>query len=234
MPGNRVFSWRARKVPSVRIPILLCAALLLIAPVLADMFELTDRVLASINKKHGPAASERVAHWKRLMETNRGLSEKEKLVLVNDFFNQVPFVSDLDHWGKEDYWATPLEMLATFGADCEDFSIAKYFTLVQIGVPVQKLQITYVKATTWNPVSQAHMVLVYYPTPEAIPLVLDNLIPEIMPASARKDLIPVYSFNGEGLWFAKERGTGKSAGRSDRIKLWRDLNERMGREADVR
>jgi predicted transglutaminase-like cysteine proteinase len=207
-------------------------AFIFIAPGLAERLDLSDKVLAFIEKKYGLPARKRVTDWKRLMESNRNKSETEKLELVNQFFNQTPFVSDAEHWGKEDYWATPIEMLATSGGDCEDFAIGKYFTLVQLGVPVKKLQITYVKAMNWNPINQAHMVLAFYPTPEAIPEILDNLIPEIKSASLRKDLTPVYSFNGEGLWLAKERGMGKNVGGSNRIKLWTDLSNRIGKETD--
>ena len=83
---------------------------------------------------------------------------------------------------------------------------------------------TYVKALTLN---QAHMVVTYYEAPEAEPLILDNLKPEIMAASERGDLMPVFSFNGSGLWLAKERSRGRKVGTSDRYKRWRDLLERM-------
>ncbi|HBE92709.1 MAG TPA: sulfate adenylyltransferase, partial [Gammaproteobacteria bacterium] len=75
---------------------------------------------------------------------------------------------------------------------------------------------------------QAHMVLTYYEKPGAIPLVLDNLNGEILPATERTDLLPVYSFNGGGLWTAKQRGKGKFIGGSDKVKLWKDLESRMG------
>ena len=74
------------------------------------------------------------------------------------------------------------------------------------------------------------MVLTYHPNPDAIPLVLDNLDPEIKPANERNDLIPVYSFNGDGLWLAKERNSGRSVGSSGRISLWTQMNARMGKE----
>lgn len=83
---------------------------------------------------------------------------------------------------------------------------------------------TYVKALRPN---QAHMVVTYYSTPKAIPLVLDNLIADILPATQRKDLIPVYSFNGSGLWLAKSRGKGQKVGKSDRLKRWQNLLDRM-------
>jgi len=78
------------------------------------------------------------------------------------------------------------------------------------------------------------MVLAYYPTPGSDPLILDNLIKKIRPASTRHDLLPVYSFNGENLWLAKERGQGrKLAGGSGRINLWRDLKVRMKKERSL-
>jgi len=140
------------------------------------------------------------------------------------------FVSDQKHWNRKDYWATPVEFLSTYGGDCEDFSIAKYFTLIELGVPDERLRITYVKAVLLN---QAHMVLAYYEEAESEPLILDNLDREIRSASWRDDLTPVYSFNGEGLWFAKERGQGRRVeGGSKRINLWRDMNVRMDSERE--
>lgn len=189
------------------------------------------KVLSSAEKKYGMPARIRIEKWQQLLDSTRSKSESSKLAITNDFFNQVPFVSDEEHWGKNDYWATPIEMLASNGGDCEDFSIAKYFTLLNLGIPIEKLKITYVKTRSQNPVNQSHMVLTYYSTPDSIPLVLDNLIPEIKPADQRMDLTPVYSFNGAGLWLAKERGEGKRvSGGSNNIGLWRDLMNRMGRE----
>ena len=118
-------------------------------------------------------------------------------------------------WGVKDYWATPLEFLSRGAGDCEDYSIAKYFTLKELGVSEKKMRITYVKALKLR---QAHMVLTYFETPRSVPLVLDNLIPTIKPATQRKDLLPVYSFNGSGLWLAKSRGSGKKVGSSSRFR----------------
>lgn len=190
----------------------------------------SDREMAGIEKKYGQAAAGRVQKWRVILLTATLSDEARKLELVNRFFNALPFVSDQEHWGKLDYWATPLEFLATNGGDCEDFAIAKYLTLREIGVPAERLRITYVKTMTLN---QAHMVLTYYPTPDAEPLVLDNLQPDIKPASQRQDLIPVYSFNGDNLWVAKElTGRSQLVGESDRINLWKDLLKRMKLERD--
>ena len=72
------------------------------------------------------------------------------------------------------------------------------------------------------------MVVAYYPTPGAIPLILDNIDGEIKPADQRNDLLPVYSFNGKQLWLNKEKGQGVLAGKSQRLKRWSNLNQRMG------
>ncbi len=192
--------------------------------------QLSESVLSSAERKFGAGARQRLADWVKLVAANKKKGDAEKLRLANDFFNQVPFVSDAEHWNTRDYWATPTEMLATNGGDCEDYSIGKYFTLLALGMNMDRLRITYVKATTLPPADQAHMVLTYYATPDAVPLVLDNLQPVIKPATERGDLIPVYSFNGDGLWLAKERGAGRSAGGASRISLWTELNARMGKE----
>jgi len=195
--------------------------------VIADNGGISPRVMAWVEGKYGVLAKGRILSWQDLIARNQGLDEQSQLKLVNDFFNQVTYSTDDEIWGKTDYWATPVEMLSINAADCEDYSIAKYFTLREMGVPIEKLRITYVKSLKLN---QAHMVLAYYARPDAEPLVLDNLIGRIKVASQRQDLAPVYSFNGEGLWLAKSRGSGKRVGRSDRISLWRDLITKMANE----
>jgi len=94
-----------------------------------------------------------------------------------------------------------------------------------MGIADQKLNMTYVKALTYN---VSHMVLTYYSTPGSEPLVLDNIDTDIKPASQRQDLLPIYSFNGTSLWLAKEREKGKLAGSSSRLQRWQDLLQRMG------
>lgn len=159
-----------------------------------------QRWIDAVTKTYGDRAGKRVATWRSNMTSYDGLSEKEKLRSVNQFFNQMYFVDDTILWGKNDYWATPLEFLGSNAGDCEDFTIAKYFSLLELGVPDKKLRLVYVKALELN---QFHMVLAYYSTPSAEPLILDNLNPEIKRGSKRPDLRPIYSFNGKNLWLIK-------------------------------
>ncbi|MEW8506361.1 MAG: transglutaminase-like cysteine peptidase [Candidatus Thiodiazotropha sp.] len=221
---------RFKDIRQRSIPALLVSAILWlgVAIAFAESIDLTDEVVSWAKQNFGNQAADRVASWHRMMRESDDLDEVEKLRRVNDFFNEIPYQSDADLWGKEDYWATPLELLVHAGGDCEDYSIAKYFTLKEMGVAEDKLRIMYVKAIKLN---QSHMVLTYYPEPSSIPKVLDNLNPRLLSASHRLDLAPVYSFNADGLWLAKSLGKGKKVGTSTRLSLWQELKRRMEQEA---
>ncbi|MGF2734735.1 transglutaminase-like cysteine peptidase [Marinobacter sp. DUT-1] len=197
---------------------------LLLAVSLVSALELGNRLMNYVLQEFGQEAHQRLADWQRLHDLATNAPTDRQLRLVNSFFNRVNFVSDIRHWGEEDYWATPIELLTTNAGDCEDFSIAKYLTLKSMGVPDSQLRIVYVKALELN---QAHMVLAWYPEPDADPLILDNLINDIKPASERTDLEPVYSFNGEGLWLNKSGGRQTRAGESEKLSRWKELNKRL-------
>lgn len=203
----------------------MCVALIL--PANADPRGLPASLFNWVRQAYGAEAVGRVEDWGRLLERARDLPERRKLEVVNDFFNRVPYLEDIRVWGREDYWATPVEMLGQDAADCEDYAIAKYYSLRRLGVADEKLRIAYVKALDLD---RAHMVLTYYPRPDAEPLVLDNLSPAIEPATERTDLKPVYSFNGDGLWLAVTRAEGRRVGDATRIRLWQNLLTKLGRE----
>lgn len=179
--------------------------------------------IKAVKDEYGERASRRVYAWRELIATLDNKNERKQLEEVNVFFNQLYFVDDIRLWGKKDYWATPLEFLGSNAGDCEDFTIAKYFSLLELGVPDKKLRLIYLKALDLN---QFHMVLAYYPTPSSVPLILDNIDKEIKPATERTDLLPIYSFNGQHLWLMKGKGNGQQAGESSRLSLWNDLRAR--------
>lgn len=150
--------------------------------------------------------------------------ERVRLAGINGFYNRrMGFRDDQLVWGQLDYWASPLEFMQRGEGDCEDFAIAKYFSLLALGMPSERMRLVYVRAAIGGPggVSQAHMVLAYYPTPQAEPLILDNLIGDIRLASRRPDLTPVFSFNTEGLW----QGVGAATAGDPlaRLSRWREV-----------
>ena len=215
-----------KKNKSILLVLTVFAGLVIAAPVITEtIFRFDKEFLKKAEEKCGKEGPARFTAWEELIHNDKSPSDREKLSKVNHFYNsRIRFVSDIDLWGVQDYWATPIEFLCKNAGDCEDFAIAKYFTLKAMGVAEEKLNIAYVKAIQYN---IAHMVLTYYSEPGAEPLVLDNLIDSIEPGSKRTDLMPVFSFNGLGLWTAKERGKGKMAGSADRLKPWQGLMQKM-------
>jgi predicted transglutaminase-like cysteine proteinase len=148
----------------------------------------------------------------------------KQLKAINQFFNLFTYNEKKNLQGEEDYWKSPNEFIIDGEGNCEDFAVAKYFTAVSLGIPTETLRIAYVKSLTYN---QAHMVLTYYETPTSDPLVLDNNTDEILPASKRPDLVPVYSFNADKLWLAKQSHQEEELGNSTDLAQWRKLLERM-------
>jgi predicted transglutaminase-like cysteine proteinase len=189
-----------------------------------EKFRIDPKVLQKAQDKYGQEARVRLVTWEDILR-NDGGSDSEKLEKINSFFNKnIFFIDDITLYGVKDYWATPVEFLSRGAGDCEDFAIAKYFSLKIMGVAEEKLRIAYVKALQQN---IFHMVMLYYSTPGAEPLILDNLIDSIKPASERRDLLPIFTFNGAGLWLAHDRGQGKLAGKSSRLTAWNELLQRM-------
>lgn len=229
-------TWRSASVSPLSLqkrwlPSLL-ALLLFVAPNLGAGWDF-NTINSRTQRLYGPTtptAQRNIDAWETLLKQPPSSDIRATLNRVNQFFNsRIRFTDDILVWGQQDYWATPVEALRKGAGDCEDYAIAKYFTLRQLGVPASQLRITYVKALQLN---QAHMVLTWYSTPDAVPLVLDNLKPNILPASARSDLLPVYSFNGEGLWIPQANGS-KRVGDSKKLSRWQDLLTRMRAEGFV-
>ena len=207
---------------------LLCVAVVFATSALAfDATRLQARLLAA------GAAHSTVRDWAKMLDDNRQQTTDVKLAKVNEFFNRrIAFADDQGVWGRSDFWATPFETMAKGKGDCEDFVIAKYFSLLDMNVPDAQLRLIYVRARVGGPSSalqQAHMVLAFYPAPDADPVILDNLITDIRPAARRLDLAPVFSFNRQGV-FAGAAAGAAAAGGTERLSAWQDLLLRARRE----
>ena len=191
-----------------------------------------DRMESTLTQRFGQAARESFRDWQKLLQSSANQTAPAQLRRVNDFYNRrIRFGEDQPIWGQSDYWATPMETLGKGAGDCEDFAIAKYFTLLLLNIPDEKLRLIYVQARLGgvnSSITQAHMVLAYYPSPEAEPLILDNLIDDLLPASRRPDLQPVFSFNSQGLWQGASGARG--AGGPANLTRWQELLRRARAE----
>lgn len=185
--------------------------------------------------RYGETTLVQLQQWIALIEQSRSVSDTDKLLAANDYFNmQIQFRDDFSIWRNEDYWATPLETIHKNQGDCEDFSLAKYVTLLILGIPEERIRLIYVQADqtfangSASSAPIAHMVLAYYPSPNAEPYVLDNLIPEIKLASQRPDLTPIFSFNASSLWVSGKNERYNNA--QGRLSKWQDVLNRIKAE----
>ena len=169
--------------------------------------------------------------WLAMIAAARSLKEEARLERVNTFINRrIAFDDDISVWEKSDYWATPLETIGQGAGDCEDFAIIKYVSLRMAGVPGNKLRLIYAKARVQGvdgPVSLAHMVLAYYATPDATPLILDNLNKTILPATQRKDLQPIFSFNSDAIFAGVSGRNPATEGGIGRLSRWEEVWRRI-------
>lgn len=132
--------------------------------------------------------------WKIFQDGSKGKKSLELLRHVNAFWNTWPYKTDIVNWGKEDYWAIPMEFLKKSG-DCEDYAIVKYFSLKELGVPAEDMRIVVVRDTVRN---LAHAVLVVYLDDNAY--VLDNVSSAVLPHSRVRQYSPQYSINELSRW----------------------------------
>ncbi len=206
------------------------AALLTLTP---HGFAVSMERLVAAFQRYSPGGTQNFLDWQSLLKNAQALSTQEKLKRVNEFFNRrIQFDADQAIWNKSDYWATPLETLAKGKGDCEDFTIAKYFTLLSLNIPNEQLRLIYVKARIGGPsssIEQAHMVLAYYDAPDAEPIVLDNLITDLRPASRRSDLTPIFSFNRQGI-YAGAAMQPTASGNVSQLSRWSELLQRTTAE----
>ena len=187
------------------------------------------RLQGSMQSRYGAAGVQRLGQWLAMLQTQKSRPLSQQLPAVNEFWNRaVVQTDDRLLWSQPDYWATPLETLGKGAGDCEDYVVGKYFSLLRLGVPAEKLRLIYVRARMGGvgcTQSIAHMVLGYYEVPTGEPLVLDSMVDFLLPSSQRKDLTPVFSFNAQGVYVA-----GAQPSSVDRITRWRDLLTRMKQE----
>ena len=176
------------------------------------------------------------SQWQALLSSASSLDINGQLSAVNTFLHQsLTYMPDSTLYGVEDYWASPAELFSRQQGDCEDWAITSYISLRALGIPDAQLRLVYVRARVGpenSGLSQAHMVLAYYPDTDAEPLIIDSLIQNILPASARTDLTPVFSFNSTGLW----AGSGNQKSRQSataRLSRWRDLVQRLERQGVI-
>lgn len=223
-----------RPLPLLFLPLLL---LMFITPTLsAEYRPWSEKIFVEAEKEYGEQAVKRLRYLHNLALENQELPVMAKLELVNTTLNHLPWIADAVHWKKADYWASPIETLATFGGDCEDIAIAKWITLNHLGISGKHLRLAYAKIKRTG---ESHMVLVYIENPEdAVEnqngWVLDNYVDDIKRGKDRKDLLAVYVTDAKGnLVLIKDTGTERSIQgvfKERKMKKLEDLKKKIAQD----
>lgn len=132
--------------------------------------------------------------WNKIIADAQPHSRNRKLQMVNSYFNRWPYKLDREVYGASEYWASPLEFLRRSG-DCEDYAIAKFFALRQLGLGNEEMRVVIL----WDEIRTiGHAVLAVY-TEDDI-LVLDSLSSAILSHWRYKQYVPQYSMNETTRW----------------------------------
>lgn len=132
--------------------------------------------------------------WNKDLEGLRNAPLAQKVSAVNKYVNQVRYIEDKNNWSKSDYWATPAEFFAR-GGDCEDFAIAKYAALKQLGVSEDRMRLAIVQDKIKN---IPHAILIVYTDQGA--MMLDNQIKTTENVANVSRYKPIYSINRQAWW----------------------------------
>jgi predicted transglutaminase-like cysteine proteinase len=136
--------------------------------------------------------------WRQLVSRLADKPRRERIDKVNAFFNRIPYVVDASNWGVADYWATPLQFLSRAG-DCEDYAVAKYVTLRQLGFSSDEMRVVVLDDTNLR---VPHAILTVVDGDRL--LVLDNQIPDVVDSKRILHYKAIYSINENRWWLHKK------------------------------
>lgn len=194
-------------------------------------FKLNKKDLDYINNSNKKKFIEnRLGKYQSLKTKVKDYKLIRKLSHVNSFINKIFSKHDIDSKSSLDYWATPKEFLLQGHGDCEDYAISKYFTLLELDIPKEKLYFGVVKVKGSN---TGHMVLLYLENINSTPLVLDNLSFRVIPLTKRRKLIPKFAFNEiDSYKFTNERFTKKIRVNWGKEDKWNKLLKRVYKDKE--
>lgn len=138
--------------------------------------------------------SEKTDNWNKLIQEVKGQPKIRQMMRVNMWFEQYPYKYDPNVYKQKDYWATPLEFLE-YGGDCEDYAIAKYMTLRQLGFPASSMKITMVY--DGKTMSDHAFLIVDH---DGIQYVMDNREKLVVARYMENRYMPHFAFNEDYVW----------------------------------
>lgn len=133
--------------------------------------------------------------WKAFINQNKNKSDKIALLdKVNNFINKVAYKDD-----NGDKWASPAEFMKN-GGDCEDYAIAKYMLLKEMGVSSSDMRVVVLNDSLKG---QMHAVLQVDLVDDSY--ILDIEAPKIFRISDNRHYSPLYAINEKNWWLYQKQ-----------------------------
>lgn len=168
---------------------------LFLSHIQADEFYINPHYLDKLQKNS--RSYKIIKDYVRFLNTLKNEDIKTKIEKVNLYINRIVSKYDAYNYQSEEYWATPFEFFNNVGGDCEDYVIAKMYTLELLDIPKKNM---YMSAVKEKFTGGDHMVLSLHVSKNEVPLVLDNLSTRVLPINKRVDLKLVFMFNESGFY----------------------------------
>ena len=129
---------------------------------------ISENQVEQMQNEYGDRAAQRLKNWDKVMKNAKAQEEQIKVRNINAYFNNYQYRKDQYNWKAIEYWASFGEFIGKGTGDCEDYALAKYYSLRKLGVPASKL-----KLMSGKFLGRGHLILTYTKEGKE-PLVLDN------------------------------------------------------------
>jgi predicted transglutaminase-like cysteine proteinase len=107
-----------------------------------------DRAILAACRARPDGCAVAAQRFAAFIETARVKEGRARLGEINRAINlAIRYESDIAQHGAADAWASPLATLSSGRGDCEDYAIAKYLALRELGVPPGDVRVVIVRDT---------------------------------------------------------------------------------------
>lgn len=132
--------------------------------------------------------------WKDYLDSISGDERLQQIRSVHERMNRTTYRLDINNYAQSDYWASPNQFFH-LDRDCEDYAIAKYFSLRALGFQEATLRIVVLDDLN---LGIPHAVLVVLLDGKFY--VLDNQISQVVNERVIRHYRPIYALNESGWW----------------------------------
>jgi hypothetical protein len=143
------------------------------------MLQVSTDTLKKYNKTYGNQALLRLDYFNTNLQKLDTVPVVNKIVGVHSIVNQLNYLSDTQHWKKDNYWSNPLEFIGTGYGDSEEYALMKYLFLVKLGIDPNKLKFISIDtplAVSKEEISKENIALAYFHNDGVPPIIIESKV----------------------------------------------------------